>query len=185
MRAVTQFRIPGEKIFRDFAKRAREKPFVDFIDDGVNFIFGRRNAAGGVATLRTGNIIASHARKTNASGEIKKAPSFRFRFSCGNIRSTTDNFGFTFDNEGKSRILGSSMANIDDKNEGCVPGKFYVDNQCIDCDVCREMAPDFFARDDDNGVTIVIKQPTTDEEIALCEEAKGSCPVDAIGDDGE
>lgn len=88
-------------------------------------------------------------------------------------------------NDGEVAHYEVLMANIEDKNEGCVPGKFYVDNQCIDCDVCREMAPDFFARDDDNGVTIVIKQPTTDEEIALCEEAKGSCPVDAIGDDGE
>ena len=88
-------------------------------------------------------------------------------------------------NDGKVAHYETPMANIEDKNEGCVPGKFYVDNQCIDCDVCREMAPDFFARDDDNGVTIVIKQPTTDEEIALCEEAKGARPVDAIGDDGE
>jgi len=25
-----------------------------------------------------------------------------------------------------------------------VPGKFYVDNQCIDCDACRATAPDNF-----------------------------------------
>lgn len=77
------------------------------------------------------------------------------------------------------------MANIDDKNEGSVPGKFYVDNQCIDCDVCREMAPAFFGRNDDLGCSVVIAQPQSAEDIALCDEAKGACPVDAIGDDGE
>lgn len=77
------------------------------------------------------------------------------------------------------------MANPDDKNEGNVPGRFYVDSACIDCDVCRANAPEFFGRNDDLGVSIVIKQPSTEDEIAACEEAKGSCPVDAIGDDGE
>jgi len=64
-------------------------------------------------------------------------------------------------------------------------GKFYVDEQCIDCDLCRETAPDFFARNDDGSYSFVFKQPSTPEEIALCDEAKGNCPVEAIGDDGE
>ena len=65
------------------------------------------------------------------------------------------------------------------------PGKFYVDSQCIDCDLCRETAPDFFVRQDDGGYSFVKKQPSTPEEVALCEEAKEGCPVEAIGDDGE
>ncbi len=77
------------------------------------------------------------------------------------------------------------MADIDEKNENNVPGKFYVDSSCIDCDLCRESAPDFFSRDDDEGMSIVCKQPETDEEIALCEGVMGDCPVNAIGDDGE
>lgn len=77
------------------------------------------------------------------------------------------------------------MADIDEKNEKNVPGKFYVDSNCIDCDLCRESAPDFFARDDDEGVSYVCKQPTTDEEVELCTEAMEGCPVQAIGDDGE
>lgn len=72
-----------------------------------------------------------------------------------------------------------------DKNEKNVPGKFYVDSSCIDCDLCRESAPDFFARDDDEGVSYVKKQPVTAEEEALCTEAMEGCPVQAIGDDGE
>lgn len=77
------------------------------------------------------------------------------------------------------------MADIDDKNEKNVPGKFYVDSSCIDCDLCRETAPDFFDRDEDEGLSIVIKQPVTDDEIASCTEALEGCPVQSIGDDGE
>ena len=79
----------------------------------------------------------------------------------------------------------TTMADIDDKTEKNVPGKFYVDCNCIDCDLCRETAPDFFGRDDDEGLSFVCKQPVTDEEIALCTEAMEGCPVQAIGDDGE
>ena len=63
-------------------------------------------------------------------------------------------------------------------------GKYYVDRQCIDCDVCRDTAPANFTRDDENGYSYVYKQPATTEEFELCEEAIGACPVEAIGDDG-
>ncbi len=76
------------------------------------------------------------------------------------------------------------MADKSSKWKINVPGKFYVDDQCIDCDLCREMAPAFFTRADD-GYSFVHKQPVTPEEIALCEEALNDCPVQAIGDDGE
>ncbi len=77
------------------------------------------------------------------------------------------------------------MADPNEKNEKNVPGKFYVDSSCIDCDLCRESAPDFFARDDDEGVSYVKKQPGTDDEVTTCTEALEGCPVQAIGDDGE
>ncbi|MFN2455719.1 MAG: ferredoxin [Pyrinomonadaceae bacterium] len=56
--------------------------------------------------------------------------------------------------------------------------------QCIDCDVCRDTAPDNFTRSDNNGYSFVYKQPETDEERELCDEALTSCPVEAIGSDG-
>lgn len=77
------------------------------------------------------------------------------------------------------------MANKADKWEVNVPGKFYTDQQCIDCDLCRETAPAFFTRNDEGGYSFVQKQPTTEEEIALCTEAMEGCPVEAIGNDGE
>jgi ferredoxin len=76
------------------------------------------------------------------------------------------------------------MANKSDKWEKNIAGMFYVDQNCIDCDLCRETAPGFFTRDDDGGYSFVYKQPQTPEEIALCNEAKEGCPVDAIGSDG-
>lgn len=76
------------------------------------------------------------------------------------------------------------MAEIRDKLPENVHGKFYVDNQCIDCDVCRDTSPKNFTRNDENGYSFVYRQPATPEEQALCEEARDVCPVEAIGDDG-
>ena len=77
------------------------------------------------------------------------------------------------------------MADIANKYAENVSGKFYVDDQCIDCDLCRETAPANFTRIDDGGYSYVFKQPTTPEEDALCKEATEGCPVEAIGNNGE
>jgi ferredoxin len=76
------------------------------------------------------------------------------------------------------------MADAANKYPENVPGKYYVDNQCIDCDLCRETAPDNFKRNDDGGYSFVYKQPGSPEEEARCKEAKEGCPVEAIGDNG-
>jgi ferredoxin len=76
------------------------------------------------------------------------------------------------------------MAELRDKLPDNVPGTFYVDRECIDCDVCRDTSPANFRRNDENGYSYVYKQPETPEEVALCEEAFDACPVEAIGDDG-
>lgn len=76
------------------------------------------------------------------------------------------------------------MADVDDKLEDNVAGKYYVDSSCIDCDVCRTTAPNNFAANEDEGYSFVSKQPENDDEIAQVDEAIESCPVEAIGDDG-
>ena len=77
------------------------------------------------------------------------------------------------------------MANKAEKQETNVAGKFYVDRQCIGCDLCNDtLAPSCFARNDE-GYSYVQKQPETDEETAQCMEALERCPVGAIGNDGE
>jgi ferredoxin len=40
-------------------------------------------------------------------------------------------------------------------------------------------------RSDKNNYSFVFKQPETEEETTLCEEALLCCPVEAIGNDGE
>jgi len=77
------------------------------------------------------------------------------------------------------------MAELTDKYAENVAGKYYVDEQCIDCDLCRETAPANFTRSEEGGYSYVFKQPTTPEEEALCMEALEGCPVEAIGNNGE
>lgn len=74
-----------------------------------------------------------------------------------------------------------------DKNDRVgenVSGAFYVDTTCIDCDVCRDLAPDNFTRSFKHAYSYVGKQPEHDAERAGCEEALSACPVEAIGNDG-
>lgn len=66
-----------------------------------------------------------------------------------------------------------------------IPGRFYVDSSCTDCDLCRTIAPQFFTRDDEIGLSFVHHQPITPDEVALAEEARESCPSESIGHDGE
>ncbi len=76
------------------------------------------------------------------------------------------------------------MADIANRYPENVTGKYYVDNQCIDCDLCRETAPENFTRNDDGGYSFVKKQPESPEEEAQCKEAMEGCPVEAIGNNG-
>ena len=76
------------------------------------------------------------------------------------------------------------MADKEEKWAENVEGAFYVDEQCIDCDLCRETSPTNFTREEDGGYSYVYKQPENDDELELCIEAMEGCPVEAIGDDG-
>src|SRR6185295_194800 len=84
----------------------------------------------------------------------------------------------------RTNSIFNSMADVANRYPENTGGKYYVDNQCIDCDLCRETAPDNFKRNDDGGYSFVYKQPENDEEEARCKEAKEGCPVEAIGDNG-
>jgi ferredoxin len=62
-----------------------------------------------------------------------------------------------------------------------IAGAFYVDETCIDCDICREAAPGVFRRDNEMGLSYVWRQPATADEIVLAEDVLRCCPADAIG----
>jgi len=76
------------------------------------------------------------------------------------------------------------MADKSEKQPENVPGLWYVDTNCIDCDVCRETAPNNFIQQKDKGYSYVYKQPENDDEKAQAREAMEACPVEAIGNDG-
>jgi glyoxylase-like metal-dependent hydrolase (beta-lactamase superfamily II)/ferredoxin len=60
-----------------------------------------------------------------------------------------------------------------------VAGDFYVDSSCIDCDACRQIAPETFSEDGD--YSIVHHQPGTAEEIRRAMMALVACPTASIG----
>lgn len=76
------------------------------------------------------------------------------------------------------------MANKDDRVKENVAGMMFVDVQCIDCNLCRDTAPNNFKRSEEGGYSFVFRQPENDEEVKQCKEAMESCPVEAIGNDG-
>jgi ferredoxin len=59
-----------------------------------------------------------------------------------------------------------------------VPGLFYVDENCTECDVCTGEAPNFFVIE--NGHAHVFAQPTNEKELAECYAALVGCPAGAI-----
>jgi ferredoxin len=75
------------------------------------------------------------------------------------------------------------MADKRDRLPENAPGRWYVDRQCIDCDLCRTTAPESFSRSE-GGFSFVSRQPLTPAQDALCEQAAKECPVEAIGNDG-
>jgi len=71
-----------------------------------------------------------------------------------------------------------------DRLQENAPGAFYVDSSCIDCDLCRGNAPQFFRRNDEIGYSVVYNQPQTPEETRDAQEALEACPTESIGNDG-
>lgn len=76
------------------------------------------------------------------------------------------------------------MADRTDKHPRNAPGSFYNDLSCIDCDMCREIAPDVFRRDDEEGQSYVWQQPDSPDALQRAREAMNRCPTETIGCDG-
>jgi len=71
------------------------------------------------------------------------------------------------------------MAKITERLPANVPGEFFVDSSCIDCDQCRQIAPTVFRAESDKSV--VYHQPVTPEETLGAEMALLACPTASIG----
>jgi len=66
--------------------------------------------------------------------------------------------------------------NKEDRNSG----EYYVNNDCIGCVICSEIASDNFRFNHEQGCVYVCKQPDTEKEERLCVEVMDLCPVNAI-----
>jgi ferredoxin len=62
-------------------------------------------------------------------------------------------------------------------------GKWYVDENCIACGLCADVAPDNMQVDWEQGHAFVKKQPAAKAETKRMAEAAEECPVEAIGND--
>ncbi|HYP25426.1 MAG TPA: MBL fold metallo-hydrolase [Blastocatellia bacterium] len=71
------------------------------------------------------------------------------------------------------------MALIELRREENVEGDFYVDSTCIDCDLCRQIAPDTFS--DIGDQSIVHRQPSSPEQEMAALKALVTCPTASIG----
>ncbi len=71
------------------------------------------------------------------------------------------------------------MANPARRLSENVAGDFFVDDSCIDCDACRQIAPATFR--DHGEQSSVYRQPATGAEVRDALKALVSCPTASIG----
>ena len=71
------------------------------------------------------------------------------------------------------------MANPSKRLPENVPGDFYVDESCIDCDACRQIAPSVFR--DHGEQSSVYRQPRTEDEVLGALKSIVACPTSSIG----
>ena len=71
------------------------------------------------------------------------------------------------------------MANPKNAYAENAPGNFFVDDTCIDCDLCRQIAPSVFKEEWDHS--IVAHQPESPAEIHRAGMALVACPTASIG----
>jgi glyoxylase-like metal-dependent hydrolase (beta-lactamase superfamily II)/ferredoxin len=71
------------------------------------------------------------------------------------------------------------MANPAKRLPENVPGDFYVDDTCIDCDACRQIAPSVFR--DHGDQSSVFRQPETEVEARRALMSIAACPTGSIG----
>jgi glyoxylase-like metal-dependent hydrolase (beta-lactamase superfamily II)/ferredoxin len=73
------------------------------------------------------------------------------------------------------------MARVQDRLPENAGGEFFVDSSCIDCDTCRWLAPQVFARSPREAMSVVAAQPATDGERERALMALVACPTSSIG----
>ena len=71
------------------------------------------------------------------------------------------------------------MARLNLRLKENAPGPLYVDETCIDCDTCRQMAPEIYG--ESRGLSYVMRQPESADEQLRALQALVACPTASIG----
>lgn len=71
------------------------------------------------------------------------------------------------------------MADRNKRLDANVAGNLYVDATCINCDTCRQLAPNTF--EEVGEYSAVVRQPLSDEQSHQAYQALLACPVGSIG----
>ncbi len=71
------------------------------------------------------------------------------------------------------------MADQKKRLDSNVAGNFFVDATCINCDTCRQLAPDSF--EEIGEFSAVVQQPGGEEQSRQAYQALLACPVGSIG----
>ncbi|HYZ89344.1 MAG TPA: MBL fold metallo-hydrolase [Myxococcales bacterium] len=71
------------------------------------------------------------------------------------------------------------MARLNLRLKENAPGPLYVDETCIDCDTCRQMAPEIYG--ETRSLSYVMRQPESPDEKMRALQALVACPTASIG----
>jgi glyoxylase-like metal-dependent hydrolase (beta-lactamase superfamily II)/ferredoxin len=72
------------------------------------------------------------------------------------------------------------MARLDLRHPDNAPGEWYVDDRCIDCGTCRDLAPHLFGDTRDQSIVIHQPGPASEAELDAWLAAQ-ACPTQSIG----
>jgi glyoxylase-like metal-dependent hydrolase (beta-lactamase superfamily II)/ferredoxin len=73
------------------------------------------------------------------------------------------------------------MASLQDRLPENTSGEFFVDDTCIDCGICRWVAPASFSRSERSGLSFVRAQPDSESGTLRALMALVACPTSSIG----
>src|SRR5579871_2983007 len=73
------------------------------------------------------------------------------------------------------------MARAADRIPENAEGDWFVDGSCIDCDLCRQIAPQTFERSGRAGQSFVARQPVDEAARRRAAMALVACPTASIG----
>jgi glyoxylase-like metal-dependent hydrolase (beta-lactamase superfamily II)/ferredoxin len=92
--------------------------------------------------------------------------------------------GWRYDRlESSRRYAENALADPNKRLSTNVPGDFFVDATCINCDTCRQLAPDVFGERSDRSC--VKDQPAGKADVRAATQALLACPTGSIGNMGK